>query len=256
MKTLAAAAGALGVSHAANPRTQAERSRGVRRKKLSALFVAAAAVAVPTVHADSAVAAASSYRVEVTLVKVGFFQLDDHSCWTGSGYSECADFYGSVSVHTSAPGGGNDGQGVRNIGRWGGTGDFGNAWSSSGTAAASPAEVANQAWAPTGWSGYQFADRGLCVSATYARCDSAYAKGNNKVLLTVRPGESVDVNLDGRDYDSGSGDDVICQIHRSTGPLTSSQLDGLNRTIDTESPSGPDGGCSFMYTVRKLYDIP
>jgi hypothetical protein len=110
----------------------------------------------------------------------------------------------------------------------------------------------------SGWSGSGSCNKDVVQGATYFFRDTqlsnqaagAYRFNNNKMLLTVRPGDAIRLSVQLRDDDTASGDDLICSTFKDL-RFTEAQLQTLN-FAPTLSSTNPAGNCQVVATMRRI----
>jgi len=99
---------------------------------------------------------------------------------------------------------------------------------------------------------YYLSQTFLCTASSNTVCNGGFAKNNNRVRLTVKPGEMIFLSTLIYDYDSGSSDDVVCNASKPLGPFTAQQLASLNLNDGMSMAFNGDGACSVYFTVKHL----
>lgn len=99
---------------------------------------------------------------------------------------------------------------------------------------------------------YFLSETFLCKASSNTLCSGAFLKNNNRLTLTVKPGESIVLSSKVYDYDALSADDIVCNAGRSLGPFTAQQLASLNATGSMSTAFNGDGACTVGFTVKRV----
>jgi hypothetical protein len=203
------------------------------RKPLIGLGLLAVALVAGGGAAAKQADAASSYTIEVTFDRVRWTSLSDGA------FDGTAEVYGHMSannLHDSK-----DAQ-HRQIGS-SGVSRCTSGWSGSGT-------CNKQVWAGPSFflSQTPLANTRLQTNLP----NSAYSFFNNKVFLTVEPGNSVELAFKLNDYDSGSANDRVCEAQAYMS-FTDAELQRLNFAKTLTNNSTPqDGVCEVVVALRRV----
>ena len=217
-------------------------SRRLLRPLLGLAVLAAALVALggQAQPAD----AATSYTVEVRFQDITLRETDDGCTYDPrfdpfpcSRRDTTLEVYASLGAGTG-PGSG----GVKNLGSWGRTGGCEGYWSEAGAG-----QCTRRVYSST----YRFAEAEMCSSSTYAYCEGAYSKYNNRIRFTVTPGQTFRVFIDMEDYDSGSSNDKVCKAERSLS-FTDAQLQTLDQTFGMGQGFNGNASCTVQFNVRRV----
>src|SRR5215213_337593 len=148
--------------------------------------LALAALAGGGVHrAEAQTPTPQQYTVELSFDTITFPVINDcefilHGCSN-------ADVYGTINGRTTSTGVG--AQGARNLGTWENKANCNSTvaygWASFGSGELPCAKFVEQG------KTYNFADAPLCTSYTHLLCTGPYQRNNNKIRLTVKPGEQI-----------------------------------------------------------------
>lgn len=132
-------------------------------------------------------------------------RLDDE----GTG-SRLAQLYGSVWVKNVRTGQSK----VLNFGQWGNPSDFAAVpWNSTNGPAPKTFDTMLGA-ATSQWISEPqvlFGDTKMCASNSYATCSTPFGYGPQVINLPAQANDTIEVDVDVRDYDSYSADDVFCR---------------------------------------------
>jgi len=204
---------------------------------LALAFVAAGGGATP---ADAQTLEPRYYTIELSFDTIMFPAIDD--CEWGIDFCNWAELYGTLNGRTTNAGVGENG--ARNIGTWGNTAGCRANWAGS--------QGSCLAEATTSYA-YSFAERLMCASYTHTLCTGNYLKNNNKIRLTVKPGEQIRAGIHLYDYDKLSGDDDACAVTRWVGPFTATELSTLNKTgLGMGMAFNGSASCTVTFSLKRV----
>ncbi len=220
------------------------------RRPLLALAVLAALLVAGGTHLKPASAATpASYQVAVTFTRLSFTQLNDGCDILANCYHD-AELYGYFTAEAASSPWNITSQGSRFLGVYGAQSpwcpsDGVNFWDGSYQNATCFKNVG------AGISYYP-AQTFLCTSTDQMHCAGPYAKNNNTIVLTVKPGDSIGAGTGLKDYDKWSADDPVCGTSWGTGPLTAAQLATLNTSLTLSQGFNGYGGCHVYVTMKRI----
>jgi len=98
-----------------------------------------------------------------------------------------------------------------------------------------------------------FAATPLCrvMSAFFIPCNAQYSGNNNKIRLSVRPGQTITVSVNLDDYDLVS-DDSVCEAQQQIGPYPAGLSSTYQQTISLSQAFNGDGSCNVSVTLRRV----
>ena len=177
--------------------------------------------------------------IELSFDTLSFPALGDCD-YTGT-FCNWSQVYASLSGNTTS---GQDGQRIRNLGFWGNPMGCNKGWTWDGAGSCARDVFVNQ-------TNY-FANTEMCASSTKLTCEGAFVKNNNKIRLTVKPGEQITAFIHVKDYDSLNDDDLVCMTAKVLGPFTAAQLATLNQSFSMATSFNGDGACTVGFSLRRV----
>jgi hypothetical protein len=187
------------------------------RTLLKPLLGAAVLAAVLVVGAHARPADAATGTVEVEFYGVQFDNIDDGltGCNPFCVTDTHAEVYATMRASTSS-----GGYGVRNLAGQGSQPSWckpSKGWYSAGVGPCFRDVDGYPGYANP--HTYRLADTTLCTAATPGgSCLSSYQFNNNKIRMSIKPGDTINIALTVMDYDWGSADDVICKVNAKIDP--------------------------------------
>jgi hypothetical protein len=128
---------------------------------------------------------------------------------------------------------------------------FGVEWSDSNVGKAECFRTADQMYGDLS-PAFSLAETFLCSASSNVLCNGAWKKNNNRVTLTVKPGEMLMLSAVIYDYDAASANDLVCNPGTHLGPFTAQQLAGLNSSTFMSSAFNGDGSCEVFMSVKRV----
>lgn len=185
---------------------------------------------------------ATSYTIELSFETITFPAIDDCE-W--SARCSRAELYGTLNGRTTSTGVGS--QGARNIATWENSAGCENGWILWWDEAAPCLKLVDAGTV------YRFAETPMCASNTHLFCTGNYQLSNNKIRLTVKPGEQIRAGIHLYDYDKLSSDDDACAVTRWVGPFTATELAYLNKTgLGMGMAFNGDAGCTVTFSLKRV----
>jgi len=85
-------------------------------------------------------------------------------------------------------------------------------------------------------------------------CNATYGANNNKIRLTVRPGDFITLDVFLQDVDGLTFEDDVCVTQRQVGPFpTRSQIStSFVQTVTLSQAFNGDGSCNVSATLRRV----
>jgi hypothetical protein len=202
------------------------------RKPLIGLALLGLALTMGAGAAKQAEAGASTpYQIEVTWNGVKWFEIDD-----GFGNFDF-EVYGTVRATNSS-------SGVSQVRMVGDTGNPGRCSASDWDGGGPCTKQVGRRLT------YNFFETPLSSSTATGQGGINYSFNNNKVFLTVRPGETVRFAVRLFDYDATSANDNAC-IASASYTLSEAQLQGLH-FLSSHTYNDGDANCDVSFTMRRV----
>ena len=240
-----------------------------RRPLVAVLALALGAVAfgaagpAPTASADSPPCAAGC-TIEVEFQTLDFLKLDDCGFGEPCSPTQASQAYGSFAATTWKAGVFGPIKKLKLAG-WGSQPgscpSFGVPWTDGSLSRAGCFRTVFEhegestgctTCGPSTDESFHLAQTFLCTASSNTACNAGFKKNNNRVRLTVKPGQLIFVSALVYDYDAASGDDVICDVSDWFGPFTATQLATLAMNGTASMGFNGDGACSLTMSVRHV----
>jgi len=203
-----------------------------------ALAVVAGGATVGTADAQTP----TSYTIQLSFRTVTFPAVED--CEFFGFDCDGMSVYGTINGRTTSTG--VAAQGARNLATWGNTARCGAYWNWDSYYDRGREQCVKEV---DEGGQYLFERTPLCASHTHLYCTGNYQVNNNKISLTVKPGEQIRAGINLKNEDNAD----VCNTTKWVGPFTEAQLQTLSMNgIGMGMAFNGHASCTVVFNLQRI----